>query len=107
MREVLEETGLSVSGLDLVGKLEFYDGDEPFMFVDVYTADKFSGSLNEGEEGPLQWFGKEKIPFDKTWEDDKFWVPMVLNGKRIRGEFHFVKGTDRLASHRIEESALE
>ncbi len=102
-REVLEETGLAIDGLDSLGRLEFYDGTEPFFFVDVYRAQGFSGTLRETEEGPLQWYDRDALPFDRMWDDDKLWVPMVLSGKRIRGEFHFNKGTDTLSTHRIEE----
>ncbi len=103
VREVLEETGLAVDGLNAVGKLEFYDDAEPSFFVDVYRADKFTGTLAETDEGPLRWFDSSALPFDGMWDDDKFWVPMIMKGKRIMGEFHFAKGTDRLVRHTIEE----
>lgn len=102
-REVLEETGLVVDAMRLVGKLEFYDGEKPFFFVDVYKAGGFSGTIRETKEGPLQWFDVSSIPFDKTWEDDKYWFPEIMRGRRIKGEFHFAEGVGSLTRHSITD----
>jgi hypothetical protein len=25
-----------------------------------------------------EWFSIDEIPFDKMWEDDKYWMPRIL-----------------------------
>lgn len=103
VREVREETGLTVSNLVDMGKLNFYDGSEAFFSVDVYAAGSFSGTVRESEEeGPLKWFDRSALPLDRMSSADRFWVPLVLDGKRILGEFHFRnKSVDVLSEHRV------
>jgi len=38
------------------------------------------------------WFKIEKIPFTKMWDDDRFWLPLVLDGKKLRAKFVFQEG---------------
>ena len=36
-----------------------------------------------------RWFKLNEIPYDQMWEDDKSWLPKVLKGERIEGDFLF------------------
>jgi len=36
-----------------------------------------------------QWFREKEIPFDEMWVDDKFWLPRVLGGEKLKGKFLF------------------
>ena len=36
-----------------------------------------------------QWFNEDAIPFDGMWADDKYWVPIYLQGKRFNALFEF------------------
>jgi hypothetical protein len=36
-----------------------------------------------------KWFEINKIPYDKMWSDDKFWLPFFLNNKILIGNFYF------------------
>ena len=36
-----------------------------------------------------QWFSVENIPYDKMWQDDKVWLPIVLNGVSLEGDVYF------------------
>lgn len=101
-REVLEETGLTVRDLAKVGDLEFYDNKEVFFSVEVYRAGSFSGALRETEEGILRWFDTSSLPFDRMSSADRFWVPHVMEGRSVKGEFYFEdKDVDRLTDHRV------
>lgn len=35
------------------------------------------------------WINVNEIPYDKMWEDDKEWVPLVLAGYKIECKFYF------------------
>ena len=39
-----------------------------------------------------KWFSIKEIPFNEMWPDDKFWLPKVLAGKKVKAEFIFKKG---------------
>ena len=36
-----------------------------------------------------KWFHIDKIPYNQMWSGDKYWLPLLLNGKFFRGEFYF------------------
>ena len=37
----------------------------------------------------FQWFSRDKIPYDRMWDDDKYWLPAILDGKRVQATFVF------------------
>jgi 8-oxo-dGTP diphosphatase len=104
VREVREETGLTVSRLTERGVVDFYFGEkpEPDWVVHIYTTSTFSGEPKESDEGELRWFSLDEIPYDEMWEDDAHWLPVLLQGKRFTGVFVYdVEGT-RLMRHRLD-----
>lgn len=107
VREVREETGLTVRDLSDYGAITFYqDGIEgPDIHVHVFVAGRFEGALQANDEGPLEWIAEDDLPYDQMWEDDRLWVPHVLAGRRVRGSFRFSAGYGGLLSHelRVEE----
>ncbi len=89
VREVLEETGLKVSGLKKHGVLHFTVEGKPFWSVHVFATGKFEGTPNNGGEGELKWMDKEDLPYAEMWPDDSHWVPLLVKGKKFEGKFDF------------------
>jgi len=56
IREVFEETGLTIKDPKVMGETTFYfdDHEEADWIVYVYLATDFSGVLTEGDEGTLR-----------------------------------------------------
>ena len=104
VREIHEETGLAVSDLRDVGTITFYlDGiEEPDIYVYVFVAGRFEGTLRANDEGPIEWITEEALLYDQMWEDDRLWVPHLLAGRRIRGSFRFSEHYGRLLTHQVE-----
>lgn len=103
-REVLEETGLDVIEAKQVGFLEFYFGKEknlPDWVAFVFICSKFSGSLVQSAEGELRWWNKSSLPFDQMWADDKYWIPLLMQGKKFRGTFVFSNDSKKLLEHSV------
>jgi len=90
-REVFEETGLKVLDLKFHGVLNFYFGDRNDLdwVVSVFSTKVFEGEPKAGGEGNLQWFAFEDIPYDEMWQDDKYWLPLLLEDKSFRENFYF------------------
>jgi len=92
-RELFEEVGLEVRPNELkkVGELSFVfphsEGDN--QIAHVFLIDSWEGEPRESEEMGFEWFSFNDIPFDKMWDDDKYWLPLVLGGRKIRGKFSF------------------
>jgi len=89
-RETKEEAGIEVKNLDKVGIIDFeFKGNPEILQVHIFRADNFLGKPTEGEEMRPQWFNVDKIPFDKMWPDDIYWMPLFLSGKKFKGKFLF------------------
>jgi len=104
IREVYEESGLHVSNLKCHGVLNFWFGsiNEPTIVCYVFSTNSFEGQLKESPEGILRWIDSDKVPYEEMWEDDRHWLPMLIDGKSFNGEFHFNKEGTKLLNHKLE-----
>lgn len=91
IRETKEEINVDIEEMKKVGNIKFYFPNKPefSQHVHVYFAEKWIGEPTESEEMDPKWFNIEDIPFENMWVDDPFWVPLVIKGKQIKGEFVF------------------
>lgn len=89
IREAKEEIGIIPIEYINVGELIFYDKEEVGFFVKVYLITEWKGTPKESDEVEPVWFTMDQIPYDQMWEDDKYWFPKVLEGKKIKAEFWF------------------
>lgn len=107
VREVREETGLAVADPEPRGVLRFYFGEvpEPTWVVHVFVAREFSGELRPGGEGTLQWHAQQGLPYDQMWEDDRYWLPAVLDGNAVAGDFYFDEPAAKLLSFQLRVAA--
>ena len=70
LREVQEETGLTLISWRFRGLVTFVSGDwEEYMCL--YTADGYTGEMTECNEGELVWVEKSRISQLNIWEGDK------------------------------------
>lgn len=101
IRECEEEVGITARNPQHLGLLRFQDLTNGFALQGyVFVATEFSGSPMETEEATPFWCSRTAIPYELMWEDDRFWLPHVLGGRRIAGDFYF--RNDRLVSWGIE-----
>lgn len=56
IREMQEETGLTIENPKLCGIKEFHREDGKRFIVFLYTADQFSGELKSSDEGEVFWY---------------------------------------------------
>lgn len=106
VRECQEEIGVTPTKYRKVAELDFTGGstEEAWaMYVHAYIADEWQGEPHETEEMAPKWYGTDAIPYKDMWQDDEYWVPIVLTGKTVRGEFTFDEN-DNLTSHKIIET---
>ncbi len=89
VRETQEE--LHVTPLDPIklGELHFHMSDVPHIICHVYRADDFIGTPTETDEAVPVWTKLEEIPYDRMWEDDRYWLPLLLENKQFIGKFSF------------------
>jgi len=72
IREVWEETGLTIESPKLVGIKDWFDTDGSRYMVFMFTAEKFSGELKSSEEGKVFWMeASEVLKSNWVWHMDK------------------------------------
>ena len=74
IREVKEETGLSLKSYQLRGIVTYVSNKWETEYMYVFTATEFEGNLIECDEGDLKWIEKEKVNTLPTWEGDHIFV---------------------------------
>ncbi len=91
-RELEEEIEIRVTGERRLGNLSFYEDGRLTWFVYLFLVEKYEGEPKESGEAYPLWFSLDKIPYERMWEDDRHWLPLVIEGKSLRGDFWFEKG---------------
>ncbi|MGB1249280.1 MAG: 8-oxo-dGTP diphosphatase [Candidatus Promineifilaceae bacterium] len=106
VREFSEETGAQVRPSDLVlaAEMTFRFPNKPHysMVVHNYIATTYSGTIGETDEIKPFWIAIDEIPFDRMWDDAKRWLPRVLHGEKLRGEFVFSADNETVAHYTLQ-----
>lgn len=90
IRETREEAGIEVRELEKTGIIKFeFRGNPEFIEMHIFRSTDFEGDPQEGEEMKPQWFEVDNIPFDVMWPDDKYWIPLFLEGRKFKARFLF------------------
>jgi 8-oxo-dGTP diphosphatase len=89
VRETQEEVGLTPYNLIYRGELHFIFIDGYSLHGTVFFADQYSGIPIETREALPFWCDIDKIPYDNMWEDDLYWLPILLGGQKMKGYFIF------------------
>lgn len=89
VRETREEVHVIPRDLEESGELRFQFADGHTLHVHVFVAQGHEGEPRETEEAIPEWTRVGEIPYDEMWEDDKHWIPHMLEGRRFDGRFVF------------------
>jgi len=74
LREVFEETGLTLKAYRFRGIVTFVSDKYECEHMFLYTATEYSGEMTECEEGVLEWVEKDKVYELPIWEGDKLFL---------------------------------
>ena len=95
LREVYEETGLTLTSWQCRGVITFSTEDSGVFgeFMYLFTADGFEGQLKDCDEGELKWVSREFLDSLPKWEGDQIFLdllwknaPFFLLTLRYRGD---------------------
>ena len=77
LREVLEETGLTVTAFRYRGIVTFVSDEWGCEYMHLFDASDWAGICKECDEGELAWIDKSKL-FDLTlWEGDRIFLKLL------------------------------
>ena len=77
LREAREETGLTLTSWRYRGIVTFLSDRWETEYVHLFTADGYSGTLRQCDEGDLAWIKKSELLKLKLWEGDKIFLRLL------------------------------
>ena len=77
LREVKEETGLTLLDYKARGIITFLYGEDVAEYMHLYTSDAFEGELAECDEGELVWVPIPEVMNLPIWEGDKIFLNLL------------------------------
>lgn len=83
LREVKEETGLTLREYCLRGIITFVSNEWGTEYMYLYTATKYEGTLTECDEGELVWIPKDELSKLTLWEGDRIFLRLLDEEKRF------------------------
>lgn len=101
VREVREETGLTLISYRFRGLVTFVSDVWGTEYMCLYTADRWTGEERECDEGVLQWVEKEKVQTLPVWEGDKIFFGL------LKDEAPFFSLKLRYEGDRLVEAVLD
>lgn len=90
VRETQEELHITPREPRKMGELFFAMTDLPDIHCHVFTARSFEGVPTATAEAIPRWTRLDRVPYELMWEDDRHWLPMLLEDDRtFMGRFLF------------------
>jgi len=103
VREVEEELLVTPRAVVECGELRFQFVDGLSLWVHVFKAGGCDGDPQETDEAVPLWVGTDRIPYNRMWQDDPHWMPLMLDGTPFSGRFLF--DGDRLLEYELTRDA--
>ena len=77
LREVREETGLTLDAWHYRGIVTFVSDEWGTEYMHLFTADAFHGEVRDCDEGVLEWLPWERLPQLPIWEGDRIFLRLI------------------------------
>ena len=77
LREVHEETGLTLTDYRYRGVVTFVSDRWPTEYMHLFTATGFEGSLKQCDEGELEWLDRSQLTVIPHWEGDEIFLRLL------------------------------
>lgn len=104
VRETQEEIRVTPLSYEKVAELDFIcdieTTDQWRLYVHAYICREWHGEPQETEEMAPEWFAIDNIPYENMWNDDQYWLPLVLAGDKIKATFQMSQH-EQVLSHEL------
>lgn len=106
MREVKEETGLTIEQWRYRGIVTFISDVWPCEYMHLFTADSWTGEMRECDEGDLQWIDKGELFDLSLWEGDRIFLKLILDDNQPFFSLKLTYKGDDLVDARLDGKTL-
>ena len=79
LRETREETGLTLTSYRYRGIVTFVSDIWETEYMHLFTADGFTGTLIDCDEGDCVWISREKLLSLPMWEGDRIFLNLLFD----------------------------
>ncbi|MBR5316382.1 MAG: 8-oxo-dGTP diphosphatase, partial [Lachnospiraceae bacterium] len=83
LREVKEETGLTLTDYRYRGLVTFVSDEWGTEYMHLFTATGFEGEMKACDEGELVWVSKAEIENLNIWEGDKIFFRLLVKSDKF------------------------
>ena len=77
LREVREETGLTLKSWRYRGIVTFVYNDDEAEYMHLFTADGWTGTRKDCAEGELRWVPRDEVGKLNLWEGDRIFLSLL------------------------------
>ena len=77
LREVWEETGLTLTGYRYRGIVTFVSDRYETELMHLFTAHRWTGTVKDCDEGVLEWVPRAKVARLPSWEGDRIFLDLL------------------------------
>lgn len=77
IREVYEETGLTVNSARYCGIVTFVSDKWETEYMHIFHTEDFVGTVADCDEGTLEWVDKKELYNLPMWEGDKIFLRLI------------------------------
>ena len=105
LREVYEESGLTLTSWRYRGIVTFVNTKCPSEFMHLFTADGFEGELTTCDEGEPEWIRKSELMKLTLWEGDRIFL-RLLDSDEPFFSLKLCYDGDRLVSAKLNGRSL-
>lgn len=106
LREVQEETGLTLTAWRYRGIVTFVSDEWGGEYMHLFTADGFTGQIRSCDEGELEWIEKQRLLALPIWEGDKIFL-RLLDSEQPFFSLKLCYEGERLVSAALNGKAME
>lgn len=107
LREVKEETGLSITRWRYRGIVTFISNTWPNEYMHLFTADQWQGDVDmDCNEGDLAWVDKSDIMRLALWEGDKIFLRLLLDEQQPFFSLKLVYVDDQLTQATLDGKSI-
>lgn len=102
LREVKEETGLTLTSYQFRGMITFVSNEWEKEVMCLFMADAFTGKMIDCDEGELEWVDKADILKLPIWEGDALFLERLLKDEPEFFTMKLVYEGETLTEHQLE-----